>query len=139
MDLEFVFKKMYIIGVQKKVFEWLVADYYYKWRYRLWALHSYFYLIIKVLKWSVYYYHKIIVVVTWCSVYHYCITSFNKVWTEIVRRLKPYLRRVGDLRWWESLTIIVNSSRQAWECYKISGVRFSILTNKLIYENFTCV
>ena len=38
--------------------------------------------------------------------YHYCTTSFNKVWTQILRRFKPCSRRVGDLRWWESLTIV---------------------------------
>ena len=35
----------------------------------------------------------------WYSCYHYCTTSFNKVWTQILRRFKPCSQRVGDLRW----------------------------------------
>ena len=42
----------------------------------------------------------------WCSGYHHCTTSFNNVWTQILRRCKPCSRRVGDLRWWESLTMV---------------------------------
>ena len=42
----------------------------------------------------------------WRSGYHYGTTSFNKVWTQILRRLKPCSRRVRDLRWWESLTMV---------------------------------
>ena len=44
-------------------------------------------------------------VAPWCSGYHYCTTSFNKVWTRILRRFKSCSGRVGDLRWWESLTM----------------------------------
>ena len=32
-------------------------------------------------------------------------TSFNKAWTQILRRFKSCLRRVGDSRWWGSLTM----------------------------------
>ena len=39
----------------------------------------------------------------WCSG---CTTSFNKAWTQVLRRLKPCLRRVGDSRWWRSLTVV---------------------------------
>ena len=43
---------------------------------------------------------------TWCSGYHYCTTSFNKAWTQVLRRFKPCSRRVGDSRWWGSLTMV---------------------------------
>ena len=39
----------------------------------------------------------------WCSGYHYCTTSFNKAWIQVLRKLKSCSRRVGYLRWWESL------------------------------------
>ena len=42
----------------------------------------------------------------WWSGYHYCTTSFNWVWTQVLRRLKPCSRRVGDSRWWGSLTMV---------------------------------
>ena len=41
----------------------------------------------------------------WCSGYHYCTTSFNKAWTQVLRRFKSCTRRVGDSRWWGSLTM----------------------------------
>ena len=42
----------------------------------------------------------------WCSGYHYCTTSFYKTWTLVLRRFKSCSRRVGDSRWWESLTVV---------------------------------
>ena len=47
-----------------------------------------------------------ILVALWCSAYHYCTTSFNYAWTQILRRFKPYAQRVGDSRWWGSLTMV---------------------------------
>ena len=44
-------------------------------------------------------------VVPWYSGYHYCTTSFIKAWTQVLRRFKSFLRRVGDSRWWGSLTV----------------------------------
>ena len=41
-----------------------------------------------------------------CSGYHYCTTSFNWAWTQVLHRLKPCSRRVGDSRWWGSLTMV---------------------------------
>ena len=41
----------------------------------------------------------------WCSGYHYCTTSFNKAWTQVLRRFKSCSPRVGDSRWWGSLTM----------------------------------
>ena len=35
---------------------------------------------------------------------HHCTTSFNSAWTQVLRRFKPCLWRVGDSRWWGSLT-----------------------------------
>ena len=45
-------------------------------------------------------------VALWCSGNHYCTTSFNKAWTQVLRRFKSCLRRVGDSRWWGSLTMV---------------------------------
>ena len=42
----------------------------------------------------------------WCSVYHYCTTSFNKAWTQVLRRYKSCSWRVRDTRWWGSLTMV---------------------------------
>ena len=42
----------------------------------------------------------------WCSGYHYCTTSFSKAWNQVLRRFKPCSRRVGDSRWWGSLTVV---------------------------------
>ena len=46
------------------------------------------------------------VVAPWCSGYHYFSTSLKKAWTQALRRLKSCSRRVGDPRWWGSLTMI---------------------------------
>ena len=40
------------------------------------------------------------------SGYHCCTTSFNKAWTQVLRRFKSRSRRVGDSRWWGSLTMV---------------------------------
>ena len=45
-------------------------------------------------------------VAPWCSGYRYCTTSFNKAWTQVLRRFKSCSRRVGDSRWWGSLTVV---------------------------------
>ena len=41
-----------------------------------------------------------------CSGYHYCTTSFNKSWTYVGCRFKSCSRRVRDLQWWVSLTMV---------------------------------
>ena len=46
------------------------------------------------------------IVLPWCSGYHYRTTSFNKVWTQVLRRFKSCSRGVGDSRWWVSLTMV---------------------------------
>ena len=51
------------------------------------------------------------ILVSWCSGYHYCTTSFNKAWTHALRRFKSCSRRVGDLSWWESLTMIPTGNK----------------------------
>ena len=45
-------------------------------------------------------------VALWCSGYHYCTTSFNKVWTQILRRFQSCLQDVRDSRWWGSLAML---------------------------------
>ena len=41
-----------------------------------------------------------------CGGFHYCTTSFNKVWTQILRRFKSCSRRVANSRLWGSLTMV---------------------------------
>ena len=45
------------------------------------------------------------VVATCCCDYEYCTTSFDKVWTQMLRKPKCCLQRVEDMRWWESLAV----------------------------------
>ena len=45
-------------------------------------------------------------VAPWCSGYHHCTTSFNKAWTQLLRRFKTCSQCAGNLRWWESLAIV---------------------------------
>ena len=52
-----------------------------------------------------------VVVITSCyhshsSDYHNCASSFIKAWTQVLRRFKSCSRRVGDSRWWGSLTMV---------------------------------
>ena len=49
----------------------------------------------------------IFILAPWCSGYHYCSTSVSKAWFQILRRFKPCSRHVGDLWWWESLTMVL--------------------------------
>ena len=42
----------------------------------------------------------------WCSGYHKCTTSFNKAWTQVLRRFKPCSRHVADSQWCGSLTTV---------------------------------
>ena len=46
------------------------------------------------------------VVAPWCSGYHYCTTSCPEAWTQVLCKFKSCSRHVGDLRWWESLTMV---------------------------------
>ena len=48
---------------------------------------------------------KLLLVAPWYRVYHYCITSFNKAWTQVLRRFKSWSRCIGYSRWWGSLTM----------------------------------
>ena len=50
-------------------------------------------------------------VAPWCSGYHYCKTSFDKDWTQALCRFKSCLWRVGDSRWWGSLTVVPVGSK----------------------------
>ena len=40
------------------------------------------------------------------SGYRYCTKLLNKAWTQVLRRFKSCPRRVGDPRWWGSLTMV---------------------------------
>ena len=46
-----------------------------------------------------------------CSGYHYCISAFIKAWTQVLDSVKSYLRRVGDSRWWGSLTVAPSGNK----------------------------
>ena len=46
-----------------------------------------------------------------CSGYHYCTTSFNKAWTQILRRCKSCSRYVEDSWWRGSLTIVLAGNK----------------------------
>ena len=41
-----------------------------------------------------------------CNDYHYCMTSFNKPWIQVLHTFKSCWQRVGESRWWESLTVV---------------------------------
>ena len=41
---------------------------------------------------------------SWIDTNFECTTLFVKAWTQVLHWFKSYLRRVEDLRWWESLT-----------------------------------
>ena len=43
--------------------------------------------------------------------YHYCTTSFIKAWTQVLRSFKSCSRRVGDSRWWRSLTMLLAGNK----------------------------
>ena len=64
----------------------------------------------------------------WCSGYLYCTTSFNEAWIQVLRRFKPCLLRVGDLRWWGTLTMVPAESK---------AKRFSLVnhTTKTIHHH----
>ena len=64
------------------------------------------------------------IVVPWCSGYHYCTTSFNKSWTQVLRRFKSCLLRVGDSRWWGSLTMVLAGNKTK----RLSSVRHTAET-----------
>ena len=62
------------------------------------------------------------------SVYHYCTTSWKEAWTKVLLRLKSCSWRVGDLRWWGSLTMIPVGN----ETTRLLPVNHTI---KIIYQN----
>ena len=71
-------------------------------------------------------YQQKVDVVPWCSGYLYWTTSFNKAWTQVLRRFKSCSRRVPDSRWW--------GSQWCWQCsrleIKLNAFRWSTLPQK---------
>ena len=61
----------------------------------------------------------------WYCGYHYCTTSFNKVWTQVLRRFKSCSRRVGDSRWWGSLKIVPGGNK-AWHLSLVNHTTINI-------------
>ena len=94
------------------------------------TVYLHIYLYTHLVYWLVYTFEsfKLITTTPWCSGYHYCTTSFNKVWTQILRRFKPCSRRVGDLRGWESLTMVLLEIRRK----RLSSVNH---TTKTIHQH----
>ena len=64
----------------------------------------------------------------WCSVYHDCTTSFIKAWTQILRGFKFYFRRVGDLRWRGSLTMVPAGNKAK----HLSSAKYTIKTIQFV-------
>ena len=75
---------------------------------------------------------NLIIVEPWCSGYHYCTTLFSKTSTQVMRRFKSRLRRVGELQCWESLTV-VPAGNKAW---RLSPVNHSA---KTIYDSSSSI
>ena len=50
-------------------------------------------------------------VVPCCSVCHHFRVLFNKAWTQVLCRFKSCLRRVEDLPWWGSLTMVLTGNK----------------------------
>ena len=69
-------------------------------------LGNYLYMTIFVLKFSKGRTKLSSVVALWGNDYHYCTISFNKAWTQVRRRFRFWLQRIGDLWWWEFLTMV---------------------------------
>ena len=65
----------------------------------------------------------------WSSGYHYCTASFNKIWTEVLRRFKLCSRCVRGLGWWEPPTMVPPRNK-AWH---LSSVTHSI---NFIYKTY---
>ena len=86
-------------------------------------------------------------VAPWCSDYDYCSNSLSKIWNQVLRRLKPYSRRVGDLQWWEPLKIVpaesknkrlssVNPLHKTWSfSWRVSSV--NVTKNQLVRKSYT--
>ena len=55
--------------------------------------------------------HCDIFVASSCSGYHYCTTSFSKAWAQVLHRFKSCLQRIGDSRWWRSLTMVLAGNK----------------------------
>ena len=66
-----------------------------------------------------------------CNGYHSCTTSFSKVWAYVLRRLISCSRRVRDLRWWGSLTM-VPARNKAKHLLSVNH------TMKSIHQRFKC-
>ena len=72
-----------------------------------------------------------LIVAPWCSGYHYCTASFNKAWTQILRRFKSCSRCVGDSRWWGSLTVVLAGNKTK----RLSSVNHTPKTIDLHHQN----
>ena len=67
-------------------------------------------------------------VALWGNDYHYCTISINKAWTQVLRRFRFWLHRIGDLRWWEFLKMVPAGNKATY--------RFSVNhTTKTIHHH----
>ena len=74
----------------------------------------------------------------WCSGYHYCTTSFNKAWTQVLRRFKPCSQRFGHSRWWGSLPVVrleIRLNAFRWSTAPQKQFIFIKVTNCIVFVN----
>ena len=76
-----------------------------------------------IIYWYIIYY---LLVSPWCSGYHYCTTWLSKVWCQVLRIFKSWLRWAGDSRWWRSLTMDPAGNK---------AKRFSSVNQKIMPKN----
>ena len=75
-------------------------------------------------------------VAPWCSAHHYCTTSFNEIWTQVLCKLKSCSQRVGDSRWWGSLTMVPPGNKAK----RLSWVNHTTKTiNHYHHHNFSSI
>ena len=60
----------------------------------------------------------------WRRGYHYCTTSFYEALTQVLGRFKSCSRRVGDSRWWGSLTMVPAGNKAK----RLSSVNHTTIT-----------
>ena len=75
--------------------------------------------------WLIEFLNRSLIVAPWCISYPYCTTSFKKAWTQVLRRFISCSRRVRDLRWWGSLTMVPAGNKAK----RLSSVNNTTKTN----------
>ena len=86
-------------------------------------------------KWNIMFSRTSRFVVPWCSGYQCCTNSFNKAWTQVLRRFNSCTRHVGDSRWRESLAIFPARNKAKWLSSVNHTTKSSIIIIIIIKEN----